>query len=78
LIGPAKIGCRDRLKGGGVSGRSTIPLLEDAFRMDIPFLDLDVGVYQLGWGGRGAERPDGVSPPPDRADCPKMSVGKVR
>ncbi len=46
--------------------------------MDIPFLDLDVGVYQLGWGGRGAERPDGVSPPPDRADCPKMSVGKVR
>lgn len=34
------------------AGTSTIPLLESAFRQDMPFRHLGAGVYQLGWGAR--------------------------
>lgn len=33
-------------------GRSTVPLLEAAYRLDIPFRHLGAGLYQLGWGAR--------------------------
>lgn len=38
-----------RMTGGG---RSTLPVLRAAHAMDIPFLHLGAGVYQLGWGSR--------------------------
>ena len=34
------------------SGISTLPILREAFRLDIPFRHLGAGVYQLGWGRR--------------------------
>lgn len=34
------------------SGVSTLPILREAFRLDIPFRHLGGGVYQLGWGRR--------------------------
>jgi cyanophycin synthetase len=31
-------------------GESTIPILKSAFKLDIPFMHIGNGVYQLGWG----------------------------
>ncbi|MDH3999307.1 MAG: acetate--CoA ligase family protein, partial [Desulfuromonadales bacterium] len=36
-----------------LSGKSTLPILHSAWQMDIPFLHLGAGVYQLGWGAKG-------------------------
>lgn len=33
-------------------GESTIPILKTAFKLDIPFMHIGNGVYQLGWGAR--------------------------
>ncbi|QVL45079.1 MAG: hypothetical protein KFB94_07250 [Methylophilaceae bacterium] len=33
-------------------GESTIPILKTAFNLDIPFMHIGKGVYQLGWGSR--------------------------
>lgn len=33
-------------------GMSTIPILKTAFKLDIPFIHIGNGVYQLGWGAR--------------------------
>lgn len=35
------------------AGKSTIPVLRVAHQLNIPFLHLGAGVYQLGWGNRG-------------------------
>lgn len=34
-------------------GKSTVPLLRTAHALDIPFIHLSDGVYQIGWGSRG-------------------------
>jgi len=41
-----------QLKSMVISGKSTIPLLRCAHQLDIPFLHLGGGVYQLGWGAK--------------------------
>jgi cyanophycin synthetase len=34
------------------SGKSTMPILEEVYKKNIPFMHLGNGVYQLGWGSR--------------------------
>ncbi|GAA4413138.1 acetate--CoA ligase family protein [Quisquiliibacterium transsilvanicum] len=43
----------DALRRQLPSGKSTIPLLREAWRLGIPFVHLGAAVYQLGWGARG-------------------------
>jgi cyanophycin synthetase len=34
-------------------GKSTLPLLEEAYRRGIPFIHIGSGIFQLGWGAKG-------------------------
>ncbi len=40
------------MKAMATAGVSTLPLLQAAYHLDIPFRHLYAGVYQLGWGSR--------------------------
>ena len=41
-----------QLRRGLPAGKSTVPLLREAWRAGIPFVHLGHGAYQLGWGSR--------------------------
>ena len=57
-------------------GQSTIPLLKEANRLNIPYMHLGQGVYQLGWGSR-ARRLDRSSSERDTLMGAKLSQSKV-
>jgi len=59
-----------------ISGQSTIPVLEVAHRMNIPFLYLGAGVYQLGWG-KNSRKIDRSTTDSDSAIGSKLSHNKV-
>ena len=59
-----------------ISGKSTIPLLRAAYDLDIPFLHLGAGVYQLGWGSR-ARRIDRSTTESDALLGAKLAQSKV-
>jgi cyanophycin synthetase len=58
------------------AGKSTIPVLRVAHRLDIPFLHLGAGVYQLGWGNKG-RRFDRSTVAMDSAMGGKLAQNKV-
>lgn len=59
-----------------LAGKSTIPVLQMAHRLGIPFLHVGAGVYQLGWGRR-ARLMDRSSVDTDSALGLKLSLNKV-
>lgn len=59
-----------------VAGKSTIPMLREAYRRDIPFVHIGAGVYQLGWGGK-ARRIDRSSTEADTLLGAKLAQHKV-
>ena len=59
-----------------VAGKSTIPVLRVAHKLDIPFLHLEAGVYQLGWGVN-SRRMDRSTTDVDSAMGSKLSQNKV-
>ena len=56
-------------------GKSTAPLLGTAYRKSIPFMHLDAGIYQLGWGSQ-LKIFDRSSIHPDSAIGAKISHNK--
>ncbi|MDZ7750205.1 MAG: hypothetical protein U5S82_00770 [Gammaproteobacteria bacterium] len=58
------------------SGQSTLPVLRAAAEQGIPFIHLDGGVYQLGWGSR-ARRMDRGSCDGDSAMGNKLAQNKL-
>jgi cyanophycin synthetase len=64
------------LKALVTAGKSTIPLLRAADDLDIPFIHLGEGVYQLGWGAR-AIKMDRSAIETDSAIGAKQSHNKV-
>lgn len=59
-----------------IAGKSTIPVLRVAHQLDIPFMHLEAGVYQLGWGGN-SRRMDRSTTDADSAMGSKLSQNKV-
>jgi cyanophycin synthetase len=59
-----------------VAGKSTIPMLRTAYRMEIPFIHIGAGVYQLGWGSK-ARRLDRSSTEGDALLGAKLAQHKV-
>lgn len=59
-----------------VAGKSTIPVLRVAHRLNIPFMHLEAGVYQLGWGAN-SRRMDRSTTDADSAMGSKLSQNKV-
>ena len=57
-------------------GQSTIPVLKSAYQLDISYMHLGQGVYQLGWGSR-AIRLDRSSNQMDAMIGAKLSQNKV-
>ncbi len=57
------------------SGVSTVPILNEAYRQNIPFRHLGAGVYQLGWGSR-AQLLDKSSTGADTAIGSKLALNK--
>lgn len=57
-------------------GKSTIPVLRAAHALDIPFMHLGAGVYQLGWGSKG-RRMDRSTCELDSAIGARLSKSKV-
>ncbi|MEC9486944.1 MAG: AMP-binding protein [Prosthecochloris sp.] len=57
-------------------GKSTLPVLREAFRSAIPFSHLGGGIFQLGWGAR-ARRMDRSTTELDSAMGLKLSHSKV-
>lgn len=57
-------------------GKSTLPVLQIANELGIPFLHLGMGVFQVGWGSK-ARRLDRSSTDGDSAIGSKMSAHKV-
>ena len=60
-----------------VSGKSTIPVLRVAHRLNIPFIHLGSGIYQFGWGYK-SRRMDRSTTDADSAMGAKLSQHKVR
>ena len=58
------------------AGKSTIPVLRTAHRLNIPFIHLGAGVYQLGWGARSRYM-DRSTTDADSAIGSKLSQNKV-
>ena len=59
-----------------VAGKSTIPVLRVAHRINIPFLHLGAGVYQLGWGVH-SRKMDRSTTDSDSAIGSKLSNNKI-
>ncbi|MEA3299529.1 MAG: carboxylate--amine ligase [Pseudomonadota bacterium] len=66
----------EALRRRTLSGKSTIPVLRAAHAMDIPFLHLGGGVYQLGWGSR-ARKVDRSTVDSDSAIGSRLTQNKV-
>lgn len=66
----------EALRRRTLSGKSTIPVLRAAHAMDIPFLHLGGGVYQLGWGSR-ARKVDRSTVDADSAIGSRLTQNKV-
>lgn len=63
-------------KGVSGSGKSTIPILKEAFKQNIPFMHLGSGVYQLGWGYK-SKRMDRSTTGFDSAIGAKLAQNKI-
>jgi acyl-coenzyme A synthetase/AMP-(fatty) acid ligase/D-alanine-D-alanine ligase-like ATP-grasp enzyme len=64
------------LKRGIITGKSTLPMLRVAHGLDIPFLHLGAGIYQLGWGSQSI-RVDRSTTEKDSAIGSKLAQNKV-
>jgi cyanophycin synthetase len=65
----------DPLKKMEIPGKSRLPILRVAHRMNIPFSHLGAGIYQLGWGRR-AKRMDRSSTQMDSALGSRLAQNK--
>lgn len=66
----------DPLCQTAVSGKSTMPVLQQAHALGIPFIHLGAGVYQLGWGSK-ARRMDRSTTEEDSAIGSRLVHSKV-
>ncbi len=58
------------------SGKSTIPILREAHKLNIPFMHFGSGIYQLGWGSK-SKRMDRSTTQFDSAIGAKMAQSKI-
>lgn len=65
------------LRRYAANGKSTLPVLRAAHRLDIPFLHLGGSAYQLGWGAR-ARRMERSSTDRDAAMAARLSQDKLQ